>query len=46
MYTITHDMAPTVLIELFSTSSMVRPQNHNLQNSDINLYIPLQILYI
>ena len=42
MYKITHDhgMAPTVvLIELFSTSSMIRPHDHNLRNSDTNLYI-------
>ena len=29
MYKITHLMAPTALIELFSTLSMIRPHNHN-----------------
>ena len=40
MYKIIHGMAPTVLIESFSTSSMIRPHDHNLRNSDMNLYIP------
>ena len=40
MYKITHGMAPTVLIELFSTSSVIRPHDHNLRNSNMNLYIP------
>ena len=40
VYKITHGMAPTVLIELFSTSSMIRPHDHNLRNFNMNLYIP------
>ena len=40
MYKIIHGLAPIVLIESFSTSSMIRPHDHNLRNSDMNLYIP------
>ena len=39
VYKITHVMAPTVLIELFSTSSVIRHHDHNLRNSNMNLYI-------
>ena len=37
---IAHGMAPTVVIESFSTSSMIRPHDPNLRNSNMNLYIP------
>ena len=40
MCKIPRGMAPTVLIDLFSTSSIIRPHYHNLRNSNMNLYIP------
>ena len=38
MYKITHGMALTVVIKLFSTSSIIIPHDHNLQNFDMNLH--------
>ena len=36
MYKITHVMPSTVLIELSSTSSIIRPHDQNLRNCDIS----------
>ena len=33
-------MAPTLLTELFSTTSIIKSHDHNLRNYDMNLYIP------
>ena len=37
MFKIIHGFASTVLIELFSSVSVVRPRDHNLRNSDMKL---------
>jgi hypothetical protein len=41
MYTIIHDFAAVVLTEIFSSSSVVRPHDYNLRNSDVQLNLPL-----
>ena len=40
MYKITHGLAPIALTELFSFTSVIRLHDHNLRNSEMNLYIP------
>ena len=40
MYKITHGLATIALSELFSFTSVIRPHDHNLRNSEMNLYIP------
>ena len=40
MYKITHGLAPIALSELFSFTSVIRAHDHNLRNSEMNLYIP------
>ena len=40
MYKIIHGFAPTVLTEIFSSASVVRPHDYNLRNSDMKLNLP------